>query len=86
MKALNNEVTRLTGKRQADAIRERVVDAKSSNRYASAKSRPVGLKEKRLDSSVNVTYLYTAGEQEGGRKRATGSNWSLKFIRVIDLW
>lgn len=49
MRALNGEVTRLTGKRLVDAIKE-----------------AVGLKEKRLDSSVNVRYLYTARELEGG--------------------
>jgi len=32
VKALNNEVTRLIGERPVDAIRERVVDAKSSTR------------------------------------------------------
>ena len=33
------------------------------------------MKEKRLDSSVNVRYLYAAGELEGGKKRATDPNW-----------
>ena len=44
VKALNNELTRLTEKRPVDALRERVVDANSSTRF----SRPVGLKETRL--------------------------------------
>ena len=56
VKALNNEVTRLTGKKPVDAIRESVVGAKSSTTY----SRVVGLKEKRLAASVNVRYLYAA--------------------------
>ena len=56
VKALNNEVTRLTGKKPVDAIRESVVGAKSSTTY----SRVVGLKEKRLDASVNVRYLFSA--------------------------
>ena len=78
VRALNNEVTRLTGKRPVDAIRERVVNAKSSVRS----SRPVGLKEKRLDSSVNVRYLSAPSELEGGKKRATDPNWSLKVYRI----
>ncbi|PFX23370.1 hypothetical protein AWC38_SpisGene12054 [Stylophora pistillata] len=54
--ALNSEETRLTGKKLIDAIKEKAVDAKSSTSY----SRPVGFKEKRLDSSKNVRYLYAA--------------------------
>ena len=78
VKALNNEVTRLTGKKPVDAIRESAVGAKSSTTY----SRVVGLKEKRLDASVNVRYLYAAGELEGGQKRATDPNWSLKVYKI----
>ena len=77
-RALNNEVTRLTGKRPVDAIKEKAVNAKSSMRY----SRPVGLREKRLNSSVNVRYLYASSELEGGKKRATDPNWSLKVYRI----
>jgi len=78
VKALNNEVTRLTGKRPVDDIKEKVVEAKSSTSY----SRPVGLKEKRLDSSVQLRYLYSDGELEGGQKRATDPNWSLKVYNI----
>ena len=42
--ALNSEVTRLTGKKPVDAIKDKSVDAKSSTTYL----RPIGLKEKRL--------------------------------------
>ena len=70
VEALNSEVTRLTGKKPFDAIKEKAVDAKSSTTY----SRPVGLKEKRLDSLLNVRYLYAAGELEGGQRRATDPN------------
>ena len=45
--ALNSEVTRLTRKKPVDAIKDKSVDAKSSTTY----STPVGLMEKRLDSS-----------------------------------
>ena len=40
------EVTRLTGKKPVDAMREKTADAKSSTSYSGV----VGLKEKRLDS------------------------------------
>ena len=76
--ALNREKTRLTGRRPVDAIKEGIVDAKSSTFY----SRPVGKKEKRLDSSVNVRYLFARGEVEGGGRRATGPNWSLKVFNI----
>ena len=75
--ALNSEKTRLTGRRPVDAIKEKVVDAKSSTF-----SRPVGIKEKRLDSSVNVRYLFAPGELEGGGRRATDPNWSLKVFNI----
>ena len=74
--ALNSEKTRLTGKRPVDAIKEKAI-AKSSTF-----SRPVGKKEKRLDSSVNVRYLFAPGELEGGGKRATDPNWSLKVFNI----
>lgn len=78
VKRLPEVVTRLTGKKPVDGIRERVADAKSSTSY----SRVVGLKEKRLDSSVNARYLYKDGELEGGKKRATDPNWSLKVYTI----
>jgi hypothetical protein len=63
VEALNSEVTRLTGKKPIDAIKEKAVNAKSSTTY----SRPVGLKEKRLDSSVKgMRYLHADRELEGG--------------------
>ena len=65
--ALNNEITSLTGKKPAVAIKEKYVSAKPSTPY----SRPVGQREKKLPSLVNVRYLYQPGELEGGVKRAT---------------
>ena len=76
--ALNREKTRLTEKRPVDAIKEKVVDAKSSTFY----SRPVEKNEKRLDSSVNVRYLFAPGELEGGGRRATDPNWSLNVFNI----
>ena len=76
--ALNNEVTRLTGKRPAVAIKENGVMAKPSTPY----SRPVGLNEEKLPSNVKVRYLYQPGELEGGTKRETDPIWSLKVYTL----
>ena len=75
--ALNNEVTRLTGRKPAEAIKPKAikpkaVPAKPSTLY----SRPVGL------SGVKVRYLYQPGELEGGGKRATDPIWSLKVFKL----
>ena len=72
--ALNSEETRLTGKEPVDPVKDNSVDAKSSTTF----SRPVCQKEKRLESSNNVGYLFAAGELEGGQRRATDPIWSLK--------
>ena len=77
--ALNNEVTRLTGKRPAAAIKEKNVVAKPSTPY----SRPVGVNEKKLPPLIHVRYLYQPGELEGGTKRATDPIWSLKVYQVV---
>ena len=76
--ALNSEVTRLTGEKPIDAIKDKSVDAKSSTTY----SRPVSLEEKRLNYSKNVRHLYAAGELEGGQTRALHSIWSLKVFGI----
>ena len=75
---LNNEETRLTGKRPVDAIKEKLLEAKPSSTY----SRPVGLREKKLDYSVNLRYLLAAGELEGGQKTAPDPIWSLKVFNI----
>ncbi|KAL9952767.1 hypothetical protein ACROYT_G040067 [Oculina patagonica] len=76
--ALNNEVTSLTGKKPAAAIKEKAVSSKPSSKY----TRPVGKKEKKLPSLVNVRFLYQPGELEGGVKRATDPIWSLKVYSI----
>jgi len=76
--ALNNEVTRLTGKKAAEAIKGKTVAAKPSTPYL----RPVGMNEKKLPSTMSVRYLYQAGELEGGRRRATDPVWSLKVSNI----
>ena len=77
--ALNNEVTRLTGKRPAAAIKEKNIVAKPSTPYL----RPVGVNEKKLPPLIHVRYLYQPGEHEGGTKRATDPIWSLKVYQVV---
>ena len=77
--ALNNEVTRLTGKKPASAIKEKNIVSKPSTPY----SRPVGVNGKKLPPLINVRYLYQPGELEGGTKRATDPIWSLKVYQVV---
>ena len=76
--ALNNKVTRLTGKKPAEAIKEKIVFAKPSTPYL----RPVGKNKKMLASDVSVRYLYQPGELEGGQRRATDPIWSLKVFNI----
>ena len=76
--ALNNEVTRLTGKKLAEAIKDKTVSARPSTPYL----RPVGVNEIKLLSGMSVRYLYQPGELEGGRRRATDPNWSLKVFKL----
>lgn len=59
--ALNDEVTRLIGKRPTKAIKEETIAAKPSTPY----HRPVGANEKKLPTLVNVRYLYKPGELKG---------------------
>ena len=66
------------GKKPVYAIKDKSIDAKSSTSYLT----PVGLKEKRLDSSKNVRYLYTPGELKGGQRRATDSVWSMEVYNI----
>ena len=76
--ALNNEVTRLTGKKPAEAIKEKSVSSKPATPY----SRPVGVNEKKLPPRVNVRYLYQPGDMEGGGRRLTDPIWSLKVYNI----
>ena len=76
--ALNNEVTRLIGKKPADAIREKAVASKPATPYM----RPVGVNERKLPPQAHVRYLYYPGELEGGGRRATDPIWSLKVYNI----
>ena len=76
--ALNNEVTRLIGKKPAEAIKEKSIYSKPSTPY----SRPVGVNEEKLPPQANVRYLYQPGELEGGGRRATDPIWSLKVYNI----
>ena len=75
---LNNEVTRLTGKKPKDVIKEKTVSAKPATPYM----RPVGVYEKKLPPQAHVRYLYYPGELEGGGRRATDPIWSLKVYTI----
>ena len=78
IKALNCEVIRITGKEPDKAIGLKEVDINHVN-Y----KRPVGLKEKRLPSGVQVRYLFSPGEDEGGeRRRATDPIWSIEVYNI----
>ena len=68
--ALNNEVTRLIGKKPAEAIREKAVASKPATPYM----RPVN--ERKLPPQAHVRYL------EGGGRRATDPIWSLKVYNI----
>ena len=73
--ALNNEETRLTGKKPKDAIKAKTVAQKPSS---TVPGNPIGLREQKLPSGFGVRYLYLPGELEGGRRRATDPVWSLE--------
>ena len=74
--ALNNELTRLTGKKPVDAIRSKTVTSKPS---APAEN-PLP-----HDVLVLVRFLYQPGEIEGGqRRRATDAILSLKAWTLGD--
>ena len=78
MKALNSEVIRITGKEPDEAISKREVEIKQVN-Y----KRPVGVNEKRLPPGVQVRYLLSPGEDEGGeRRRATDPIWSIEVYNI----
>ena len=76
--ALNKEVTRLTGQKPVEAIKEKTVPSKPS----SPNLRPVGVNEKKLPSGLRVRYLYQPGELEGGQRRPTDPIWSLKVYEI----
>ena len=81
MKALNFEVIRITGKEPDKSIGLKEVDIRQVN-Y----KRPVGLKEKRLPSGVQVRYLLSPGEDEGGeRRRATDPIWSIEVYNIASV-
>ena len=76
--ALNNEVTRLIGKKPADAISEKAIFSKPATPYM----HPVGVNEKRIPPGVHLPYLYYPGELEGGGRRTTDPIWSLKVYNA----
>jgi transposase InsO family protein len=77
--ALNGEVTRLTGKKPAEAIKSKSVVQKPASFVP---DRAVALKEEKLPSELGYRYLYQPGELEGGQRRATDPVWSLSIHRL----
>jgi len=78
--AINGEVTRLTGSRPIDAIKQKQVPQSS---LSVVPRRLVGLEEEKLPSRIGVRFLYQPGELEGGqRRRATDAIWSLKVYSL----
>ena len=80
VKALNGEVTRLTGLRPKDAIKAKTVAQKPSSVIP---GRPIGFEERKVPSGINVRYLYQPGELEGGMRRATDPIWSMSVHRIV---
>lgn len=81
--ALNDEPTRLTGKKPAEAIKASSVVAKPASVVT---GRIVGLEEPLISSLALVRYLYQPGELEGGRRRATDPMWSLTIHTVRNVF
>ena len=78
-KAMNNEVTRLTGVKPVLAIKRKIVNASPSSRNTST-SRD---EERILPHGVTVRHLYAPGEQEGGNtRRATDPIWSVDTFTI----
>lgn len=73
--AINDEPTRLTGKKPSEAIRETSVVHKPSL-PTDSHEQPL------LPPSTLVRYLYAPGELEGGRRRATDPIWSLTMHSI----
>ncbi|MEW8689194.1 MAG: hypothetical protein AB2556_25510, partial [Candidatus Thiodiazotropha sp.] len=64
--ALNDEATRLTGKRPSEVIRARSLLRSTQKPSLIVPGRLVGLEEAKLPSGVGVRYLYRPGELERG--------------------
>ena len=76
--ALNKEVTRLTGKKPAEAIKKKTVSANPSTPLFETR----WCERKKLPSGSRLRYLFQPGELEGGRRRATDPIWSLKVYEI----
>ena len=77
--ALNNEVTRLIGKKASRCnTREDCFYQTSNNVYASSWVKM----RRKLPLYAHVRYLYYPGELEGGGRRATDPIWSLKVFKI----
>lgn len=75
--AVNNEVPWLSCKKAVAAVKDKAA-AKPSTPFL----RPLGVKEKKLPSSVNVRFLFHIGELKGGAKRPTDPIWYLNVFSI----
>ena len=74
---LNGKVIQLTGKKPAEAIKEKAIYSKPVTPYhRRVEPRENGSPQRRL------CYLCQPSELEGGRKRATDPIWSLKLYHI----
>ena len=83
--SFNNTISRLIKIKLIEAIKMEKVEALPSQPAL----RPIGFKEKRLESMTPVRYLLENSEYEGGRRRATDPNWSneiyyIEFAQVCE--
>ena len=74
----NNSISRLINMTPIEAIKLNKVDALPSQ----PAMRPIGFREKRLESMTPVRYLLDNSEFEGGRRRATDPNWSNEIYYI----
>ena len=80
MKALNNEVTRLTDKKTSLAIRMKGVRAKPAAPASRARD---GIEEQHLPRDALVRHLYAPCELDGDKKRrATDHVWSVTVHKI----
>ena len=82
VKALNNEVTRLMGKKPFLAICMKSVRGKPA--APASRARTVGFEEQCLPSDALVRYLYAPGDHLEGdkRRRATDPVWSMTVHKI----
>ena len=75
--ALNEEVTRLTREKPAEAIKKKTVSSKPSTPYL----RPVCVNEKKLTSGVSVRYVYQPANLKAATEELSTQSGLWKFAK-----